>query len=314
MARISSFREFQEGIAIDPPESDHPEGTFTATRHDNPKDRSEPAYFNFAVSYADTTVLDPNLASIADLINTIGNTSPREVIDPELPGQRGQFAFSQQRTIPSTTLRGVHSKQAGGFVDFSLVQTRSRPDLFAPDDPDLQRNRQYITSAQLAKIIRRDSSILGRPGRPIHPDTVKTTMGHVMSIGIAQLALEGKMPVLLFPNRKQLVVRQKDGSKKTLDAVHVTPNPTPLLPYEPHATIDIVTSSTRPRRLRTRQWVNAMLISHYLETGESFIGIEEANLLATWFNWRKVMKETAKHGAEAVDAEMFIDPGATEAA
>jgi hypothetical protein len=305
IAQTVAEREVQQVIAFDDAKTTHPEGGASVERDGRHS-------FTFDISTVDASVLDPDLHCIRSLVRAVRTGQPT---DDHLPEQRTAFFLRPEQLMPGLTVSGRYNVKTGNFADFRMRVTalQSRPFTDRPfSQRRLKSTENYRAAAALACAIRKHRAAQGpikqeQPGW-LHPSTVYNTLGHTASIAISELALAGDMSNLLFVDRLPLWFPGKEEGDEgaAVDTVHIRSTAVSLLPYIQHKTVDIIGSNTRPNGQRTRQSINALVAAHDTRYGGSFLSLEESELLARWFNGKKLAKVEARQQAQAQNRSEFL--------
>jgi hypothetical protein len=275
------------GLAIDSHRTLIPEDAIFATKH---KDGS----FSFVASIVESGMLDPNGESIGYVLGDIENgVEPR--IKP--PRARRLMTFFHDHDIPALSLVGGFRPDIG-FFNVDIIRTKLNPRRYSPNSTQLRNDPYYPETASFVHAVQTyefERVKLLRPGKNhINGGTMVDTFATIVNLTSAQLAEKAKLPQLVRVFPVALVVGETTIHIHQLE-----------INSGNHADMFNKTYGglTAPIR-NTRDWVNSVMLTYFMETGQPLLTDEKAQLLADWLNSKhqeKIKSRWARIGQTASD-------------
>ncbi len=269
--QTNRLRRPQAGMAIDSVNTKRPEDAIYATRNTD-------GSFNFATSIVEVGLLDRGGESIRALVQALKDDSANPEL--ELPRHRGSFSFALDYAMPALTLHG-NFRPDTGLTNLDITRTKVQPQCYLFNSRLLLSSDEYHDAACFVYAFQKYEfeKKLRNPKRvPMPAATAVTTFANVLNLGVAQLTREARLPQLLHAYPATIVL--EDGTEMLTTEVTAEPRGHSLFKDQEYSAVGA------PLR-ESRDWINQVSISHFMETGESIINYDEARLIAGWFNQRR---------------------------
>lgn len=283
-------RETMHGLAIDNPDTKHPEDAiFVESKMDGS--------FEFSISVVEASLLDRNGESLKYFLHEIRTDPENAHLRP--PRDRRRLNYSHDYQIPSLTIVGSFnpSNEAGSeFGDFDIVRSTTNPTRYTIADTAKHSDRDYLELSDFIHAIGNhfSSKSTGKSYTVTSGRVVVDRCMTLFNLGLSSLAADAKLPQLyrVFPyraevNQQPIEIRGYSASPDTVHAQDANEIPVPLL-------------SGASGVLRSDyQWINMVMITHFMDTGESILSEEEMEEIAQHMTEKRVETRAASQRERA---------------